>query len=464
VTLVVLVVLALLAYTTTSRVAAHRHRVQYLVDSAKAKYALDSALKYAVVAVENLDISLISRPNEPDFSNLFAMTDKQIGQMVAKANEASGDRKTRSDVLSGLSSGPSISSPNKPSSGRRSGLATGSAGRGGADGNGVDGNQPDLLGLAVETLVRGPYGPPWPLVTEPIEFEIGSAKIRIEIEDENAKYPLGWMLLEDPAVQRAANAGFETFCEWMGWSADDVDTLKGQVAQVAEIRSFKMPSDQPGAAQAAAVAARGAAAAQAASASGSGARASPGSGAGSTSGASASASAASSGARQAAARAVPRRADIRTLSAADKQSADVVSLVHSSLLDRDLLSRPTLVSDRRKESLSKYMGLWGSAQVNINTAPRHVLEAALAFGGDAAPIADAIIRQRQIQPIKDVGELRKTVTRYADSIEKGSKYITCASTVLSIRITAVSGAARACAVVGVVKEGKTVKTLGLVSG
>jgi hypothetical protein len=146
------------------------------------------------------------------------------------------------------------------------------------------------------------------------------------------------------------------------------------------------------------------------------------------------------------------------------QSRDLGRLVHSSMLDKEFLSRPTIVSDKRKESLSKYMGLWGTAQVNVNTAPRHVLEAAFAFGGNGAAIAEALIRQRQIQPLKDVGELRKTVTRYADSIEKNSKYITFASTMLTIRITAISGAARLSVIAGVVKEGKTVKTIGIISG
>ncbi len=429
VTLVVLVVLALLAYTVTSRVASHRHRVRYLIDRAKARYALDSALKYATFAVEGLDLTLVSRPNEPDFSNLFAMTDEQIAGMVDKVNGTSGVRARDSKA--------------EPT----------------PDANDLEDNEPNLVGLAwEEPLVRGPYGPPWPLVTEPIEFEIGTAKIHIEIEDENAKYPMGWLLFEDPAVQRAANAGFGTLCEWMGWTADDVGTLKSQVAQVGEIRSFKMPADQPGAGAAAAVAARSAANQTAAA----GARGS--STAAGRAGA-ASQTAASAAARQAAARAVPRRADVRApMSAAEKQTADLVSLAHSSLLDRDFLSRPTLVSDKRKESLSKYIGLWGATQVNINTAPRHVLEAALAFGGDAARNAEAIIRQRQVQPIKDVGELRKTVTRYADSLEKGSKYLTCASTVLTVRITVVSGVARVSAIVGVVKDGKTVKALGVISG
>jgi len=101
--------------------------------------------------------------------------------------------------------------------------------------------------------------------------------------------------------------------------------------------------------------------------------------------------------------------------------------------------------------------------VNVNTAPRHVLEAAFAFVGDAGPMADALIRERQIQPFKDLSDFRKRVTRYADSLEKCSQYITFASTTFAIRITAIRGAARARAVAGVTKEGKTVKTIGVLS-
>ena len=416
VTMVMLVVLATLAYTVTSRVAAHRHRVRYLIDYTKARYARDSALKYALTAVESLDLSLVSRPNEPDFSDLFAMSDEQVDQMLAKAEAAA----------KGSASGSSVTA--------LKGLL-GSA-KEGADANRTqDGPRRDTNETtgsawpADEPVVRGPYGPPWPWVTEPIEFEIGSVKVRIEIEDDNAKYPLGWMLLEDAAVQRPVNAGFATFCEWMGWTAGEIDSLKEQLAQVAEIKAFKLPSDQPAAASGGSSATRTSAAA-----------------------------------RQAAARAAPRRTNTKAVSPAERQTADLSRLVHSSLLDHELLSRPTIPSDKRKESLSKYIGLWGTAVVNVNSAPRHVLEAAFAFVGDAAPIAGAIIRQRQIQPLRDVADLRKTVTRYADSIEKDSKYITYASTTFTVRITATSGSARASAVAGVVREGKTVRVIGVISG
>jgi hypothetical protein len=79
--------------------------------------------------------------------------------------------------------------------------------------------------------IRGPYGPPWPLVTEPVEFEVGSAKVRIEIEDENAKYPLGWTVLsdKDKQVKREAEIGFEIFSELMELDAGQDSPLITQL-------------------------------------------------------------------------------------------------------------------------------------------------------------------------------------------------------------------------------------------
>ncbi|GAI79308.1 unnamed protein product, partial [marine sediment metagenome] len=88
--------------------------------------------------------------------------------------------------------------------------------------------------------IPGPYGPPWPFVTEPIEFELGSATVRIEIEDENAKYPLGWALLADAQIKREAQVGFEIFCEWMGMDRGDIDSLEEQLKEIGAIKPFKL--------------------------------------------------------------------------------------------------------------------------------------------------------------------------------------------------------------------------------
>ena len=113
----------------------------------------------------------------------------------------------------------------------------------------------------------------------------------------------------------------------------------------------------------------------------------------------------------------------------------------------------------------KYLGLWAVRQVNVNTAPRHVLEAALTLGSaaDAPKIAEEIIRLRQTKPFADIEEVKKGAFRYSDSIDKCKDFLTTASSVFTIRITAVSGVARVTTVAAVSKEGDKVKQIGIVS-
>ena len=108
--------------------------------------------------------------------------------------------------------------------------------------------------------------------------------------------------------------------------------------------------------------------------------------------------------------------------------------------------------------------MWASTKVNINTAPRHVLEAAFAFGGDADEIAEEIIQRRRMEPFTDIEDLRKTLLRYSDSIEKCQKYITTESRFFTINATAVSGVAKASTVIAVTKDGKKLKRIALISG
>ena len=112
----------------------------------------------------------------------------------------------------------------------------------------------------------------------------------------------------------------------------------------------------------------------------------------------------------------------------------------------------------------KYLALWGSRRVNINTAPRHVLEAALTFGGNAAEIADELIRKRRQKPYKTVDELESGLYGYSQSIKRAKPYLITASTLFSIRVTAVCGTAKTVSVAPVIKDSKGVKRLVIVSG
>lgn len=55
VTLVLLVVLSTLTYTLSGRVSAQRHRDQYIIDYSQARYSCDSAVKYALASLEDLE-------------------------------------------------------------------------------------------------------------------------------------------------------------------------------------------------------------------------------------------------------------------------------------------------------------------------------------------------------------------------------------------------------------------------
>jgi len=220
VTLIVLVVLSTLGYTLTTRLAAQRHRNQYMIDYQAARYACDSAVKYALATLDDINSpELIERPNEPDFSDLFRLSEEEYELFMAEWTtqrqwEQSDipDMMGRMEGTAGANDFNNINDINDVNSFRR---ATGFD-----DGNSL--------------TVRGPYGPEWPFVKDPIEFEIGTAKVRIEIEDENAKYPLGWAMLADSTVEREASAGFRTFCEWMDVNEVEINALKEQLEQVRE--------------------------------------------------------------------------------------------------------------------------------------------------------------------------------------------------------------------------------------
>jgi hypothetical protein len=420
VTLVLLVVLSILGYTVSTQVAARRHRSHYVMNYQIARYACDSAVKYALAAAEELSPQLISRPNEPDFSDLFYLDEEQYQELLAQwAEHRAFEEAQRAeqmvaepqetdfwDALGGPAGANYVNDINDANGIGDLALFTAP----------VDPNDPNTW------TIPGPYGPEWPLVTEPVEFEVGTTKVRIEIHDENAKYPAGWLLLADEEIRREIDAGFETFCEWMDVNEIDIDEIKEQVKEIAGMRPFKLefkdistrtPIEK-------AVGAR--------SASRRGRR------------------------RSRNIRNRPTRYKVTTVSAKEqmlRQAADCSKLFHSSLLDTELLARPTTGSEARRESALKHMGVWGSRKVNVNTAPRQVLEAAFMFGGDAQQIAEDIIQRRRTEPFEDLNDLKQASFGYSDSIRKCEKYITTASEFFTIRVTAVSGVAEASAVIAI---------------
>ncbi len=419
VTLVLLVVLSTLGYTLSSRLAARRHRDRYIIDYSKARYGCDSAVKYALATLQDIsEPVLIARPNEPDFSDLFILSEQEYEELLAEwavekafsPLESVGDDNDISDSndfndIDEIGKFTDFNDVNEVS-----GI--------------TDFNDPNSW------TVRGPYGPAWPFITEPVEFEIGPATVRIEIEDENAKYPVGWALLgdDDKQLQREALAGFETFCEWMDVNEVQIDELKEELKKISEIKPFKLDLKPITRVEKTPIRTR-----------------------------------TRTPTRTRRTR-TPRVRMTRTTIPVSAQIADHAKLLHSSLIDTEILARPTIISERRKESALKYMGMWGSRKVNINTAPRHVLEAAFTFGGDADEIAEEIIQRRRQKVFTNIEDLKRALFGYSNAIEKCEKYITTASKFFTIKVTAVSGVAKASAIIAITKEGKKTVKIAVISG
>jgi len=477
ITLVILVILATLGYTLTARVAARRHRDQYVIDYCQARYACASALKSAIASIPTLDPKLISRPNEPDFSDIFAMSELEYQQFLAQyaadlaltGNDAASntdsnnvsdtkskqnadkkgttdkkrkaDRKKMAKETDGISKADAMKNRKEADKSKKSDKTQKAAKlkntrklRDANDVNSVsDVNDVNDLNASKTSLpsIPGPYGPPWPLVTQPVDCEIGSAKVKIEIEDENAKYPLGWALLDEEPWKTVAGVSFVTFCEWMGYSKNEIDGMREELAKLDQVRPFKLAYKPQAAA----------------------APEPP-----------ASLRSKSTPARTDTRRAAPKKA-AAPADPVEQQNIDYGKLFHSSMVDTDLLHRPSIVSDTRNESAMKYLSLWATRQVNVNSAPRQVLEALFTFGSvaDAPKIAAEIIRLRRVTPFANVDDVKKGILRYPDAIDKCKDLITTASTTFTIRITATSGVAKVTILAAVTKEGDKVKQIGIVS-
>jgi len=409
VTLVLLVVLATLGYTLSGRVAAQRHRDQYIIDYSNARYGCDSAVKYALATLEELDPQLVSRPNEPDFSDLFALDEIGYQELLAQWSvEFQSDTFNSGknyDDKSGIDDVDGI----------------------GRDENGMAGyNDPDSI------VIRGPYGPPWPFVTEPTEFEIGTAKVRIEIEDENAKYPLGWAMMNNPELKRETEAGFQTFCEMIRLDYLQIDSLREQLKEISEIKPFET-SFKP-----ITKTVRTPITTTAKTTSKSGTSRTP--------------------------RTRIKRTTVPVSKQISDQTTHFAKLFHGSLIDTEPLAQPTMVVGDRKEYPLKYMGMWGTRQVNINTAPRHILEAALIFGGNEVEIAEEIIQQRREEPFANMEDLKEKLSRYSRSLEKCEEYITTQSTYFMIKITSTSGVATASSMIAIIKDGNKVTRIAVING
>ncbi len=454
VAVVTLAVLSSLLAGMSLRVSMAKRRQAYIVEYQRARYALDSALKYALATVPRQRFELSERQGLPDFSDLFVMneqqyeafvlawaetaTDEQIEQVLKPealgsqtAQLSSGEMLSQLSSIFGLSADNANGADALPADESQPGSAV------------YDSNADDLVYILDpdDIEVPGPYGPPWPHVIEPIELTIGTARVFVTIEDENAKMPLAWTITNQQAVNKEAEVVLSMFGDWMGMSPDEVELLKVQLAQIHEHKAFQLnpraillPRHQQQRQTAAERAAQRAEDRRAG--------------------------------RLTTSRTAIRRRQAQQETAspthrpAVAHAADFAKLFHSSLLDRDLLARPVDHTAMQNVSPLQYLSLWGSQRVNINTAPRHVLEAALAFGGgDTVDLADRIIRHRQHTPFETIDDLKQTYFSDSVAIERAKDYLTTRSNLFLIRVVAQSGNARASAAAAVIKEGTDVEKL-----
>jgi hypothetical protein len=417
VTLVLLIVLATLAYTVSSRVAANRHRANYMVNYYIARYGCDSAMKYAVACFSGMVVpALVERPDEPDFSDLFNLDQDEYEEFLAEwAQWAAEKKRIEAEGVMDFNDFNDVNDANNLFG--REDISRDINDFGGIDSYiDANNNNPNYV------EVRGPYGPPWPLVVKPIEFKIGQATVMIEIEDENAKYPITWMLLDEKESKRQRETGFKIFCEWMDVNESTVVSLARELEDIGEIKTFNLEFKPIKMTE-----------------------------------------------KQVITRTRRGRTDrfgsrtyrsvrpiVKTIPAS-VHTTDFANLLHSSLIDSEELARPTVVSDVRTESALKYIGMWGSGKVNVNTAPRQVLEAVFAF-------AEAVIKRRRLKPFKDIEDLRRSLLEYSVSIEKSEKYLTTVSNFFTIKVTAVSGSAKASSIAAIRKVGSKTECLAVIGG
>ncbi len=432
--MVVLVVLTAIVYRISSSVSRWKHRQQYMIDYQTARYACESGLKYALVMVGGLEPNYVSRPNEPDFSDLFNMSDEDYKQMMQDwarqlEMEIDANNLSKSDFTANFMDFRLLFETNDTN------------GSSGTDSNSMfrpsDINAPVLQELQ-KLVVSGPYGPPWPYVTEPVEIEFGDARLMIEIIDENAKLPLCWGISSDKDVKRETKAAVVTFCEWMQMEPNEIEPLLTQLEAVKDIKPFSVSLKPVVTATTQQVKAED------------------------------DTKAATSRSRRLSRRARRRRArrarrrTVRKTRPDVGHARDFAKLMHSPMIDLEELAKPVNEDENRLESALKYISLWGTGQVNINTAPRQVLEAAFTFGGDAPEIAEQIIELRRTEPFKDIDDLKRKLFSYTDSIEKAKPYITTQSNYFTIHVRATSGVAKICATAGLKKEKGSFQKIGII--
>jgi type II secretory pathway component PulK len=446
ITLMMLVVLGVVTAALAVRVAQVRQRQQYIMDYQKARYGLDSAMKYALTVLPEKKFTLVQRKDAPDFSDLFWLSREQyLRYLDAWAADAEPEQLQKYLKKSETQKSDNLSKENSQSLfGQLLSKFMGQDEKENEpnDLNNLDPNAPPEYVDPNQIVVPGPYGPQWPNVIEPIKLEIGECEVAIAVEDENAKMPLSWLVTSNLESNKQAKVALQTFAEWMAVDEETVASLAKELEELSKHKLFKMgystillpvdsktsssqPSQQPQPARRSVATRRRTAAPQPAQ---------------------------------------QQQVQQQKVRPEVAHAADFAKLFHSSLLNTEPLAVPRMEMAFEDESPMKYLALWGSQRVNINTAPRQVLEAAFTFGGKPVEVAEAIILARKEKPVKSVAELQSTLSDYRDSIRQAAPYIDVESKFFSIRVTSRCGSAKVSAVAAVIKEGKQMERLTILYG
>ena len=441
-TMAILVILTTIVYSISSRVSIYKRRQEYIINYQSARYACDSAMKYALTRAPKFEMPLITREDLPDFSDLFALEHQQYKEILtawaeeqnqeitdqAEAEEAEYPKSNAALDQKNIMQTGNNGDPNETEDESIAMLKLLMSLTDGI-GNGLE------LVDANELTIPGPYGPEWPLIYEPIEFEIGNAKVEILFKDENAKFPLALALTSDLKLTRQANDAVEVFCEWMQMDMEEIETLALQLEYITEYKEFSLkmkpivliektpPKAQP----------------------------------------KPSSRLTKSRRSKTAVKKKPVATTKKTTRPSAGHVSDFAKLLHSSMITTSRMEKPLPEMGERYESPMKYLGIWGVSKVNINTAPRQVLEAVFAFGGNQELIAEEIITQRKIKPYEKIEDLKEMHYGYTDSIDKVKSYLTTKSTFITVEVRAVCGNAEASSISLIEKNGSKITKIGMMS-
>ena len=433
VTVIVLVVLASLTAGLATRLTMVKRRQQYMIEYQRTRYGLDSGIKFIISEMPLSAFLYEPRQDKPDFSDLFWMDQDRYNQFITGWAETATDEQ----IESVLKADSAMVEEQLDTASLFGKLASLFGGGSDSEPNEMEFDEDEQVYVVEidpnDIQVPGPYGPPWPYAAEPIEMEIGSCDVTITIEDENAKMPLSWLVTKYEKTDKRSQYALERFGEWMLMGSDEIEELQTQCEGIFEKKEFRLNA--------------GPIVTKKASRTSKTSRASS---------------------RRTAARS--RRAKKKTATTKTKMTikrrpaiahtTDFAKLFHSSLLNRETLALSVIETEDRVENALKYLGIWGSQHVNVNTAPRHVLEAALTFSADDPEgLAEMIIEQRREKAFIKIDEIKKLGGLDTESFNKLRNYISTASTFFKVTVTSRIGNVRSRAVLTIVKEGRNAETL-----